>query len=206
VLHISIESFGGELADRLRAQLIETMKPVQGLFAAFRAIAHLGNRQMSDVIAAAYVPDPSGFMRVPGNAHGQDWVNYGVNLLDQQPEDQHLQLSRTIAEALAPVRASLGAGRAWTQYVPLARRPKRYVRKGYTTEGLRGDERPFGGDTAAADQRTTVDTATTSRPLPASTGRVRTGYAGQLPPGTVIDGNIAPALVDNLMRGDSYAI
>jgi hypothetical protein len=147
VLENDLIAFGGDMTENLRAELLEKVKPLQGVFEAFRAIGALGGPGVRDVIEAAYVPDPKGFMRM--QASGMGWMNYGTNLLAEAPEAEHAQQAGAIVEALRPVRASLAAAKGLGAYVPLDKRPKPYVRRGYSHEGVKGDSRKFGGDDSA---------------------------------------------------------
>lgn len=208
VLEQDLIALGGNMLEQLRAEILEKVKPLQGVFAAFRALRALGNEGVRDVIDAAWVPDPKGFMRLSAGAGS---MNYGTNLLAEAPEPEHAQLAESISKAVAPVRASLAAAKALGSYVPLDKRPKAYVRRGYTTEGVKGDQRPFGGkpDPESGAPAAARPQPSGPRPLPPSTGRVRHGYAGQLPPGTPVDGDMGAQLVSNLMRtngGSEFAV
>jgi hypothetical protein len=156
----------------------------------------IGGLELRDFLAAALVPDPDGFMRFPA---GGGWVNQGANLLDMPPDDIGAAAARAITEGLKPVRESLAAARAHSNYVPLAKRPKPYVRKGYTTEGVKGDARPFGAADAPPQPARALDTRSPS------TSASRTGYAGELPPGTALEGDIAYAQTQDFLRANPIA-
>ncbi|WP_432731461.1 hypothetical protein [Variovorax sp. W6] len=85
----------------------------------------IGGPTMRDFTDAAYVPRPSGFMRQRVNG---GWYNAGANLLEPSqglgPEATEIQ------SLIAPIRQAAVNGKVYPEYVPLARRPGPYVRKG----------------------------------------------------------------------------
>jgi hypothetical protein len=109
------------------------------VFAALRSLDQRIGSLARDVCDAAFVPDPKGFNRV--QSHGGGFMNFGTNLLAEQPEPEHGALAADLRETLAPVRASIAAGKALGTYVPLAKRPKPYVIKGQKV-GLGWKESP----------------------------------------------------------------
>lgn len=200
VLENDLLTFSGDLTERLRAEILERCKPLQGAFAALRALGPLGGVGVRDVIDAAYIPDPRGFVRMQGGT-GVGSINCGTNLLAGEPEPEHAELAKAITQALAPVRASLVAGKALGSYVPLDKRPKPYVRKGWSSQGVTGERR------AAAEQSTAHASSAQSQlpqaaqggpaAQPQASGFQRKHHAD----GTPIDGDMGRQMVDNMMRG-----
>jgi hypothetical protein len=129
VLENDLIDFGDTAIDLLRAELLEKVKPLQGVFAAMRVISlNTAGMAAREFVDAAFLPDPKEFNRasVGGRMH------FGTNLLAESPEPEYAQHAQAMSVALAPIRASLAAGKALGSYVPLDRRPKPYVRKGYS--------------------------------------------------------------------------
>lgn len=128
VLENDLIKYSDKTLDQLRAELLEKVKPLQGVFAALRCLDQRMGSLARDVCDAAFVPDPRAFNRV--HAHGAGPINYGTNLLAEAPESEHAQLADAIRAALGPVRASIAAAKGLGTYTPIAARPKPYVRKG----------------------------------------------------------------------------
>jgi hypothetical protein len=181
-------------AQALRNELQEAVRPLVRVMARARAV---GGPELRDFLSAALVPDPEGFMRFPVSGGG--WVNQGTNLLDAPPDEIGAAAARAISENLKPVRESLAAVRSHGDYVPLAKRPKPYVRKGRTTEGVKGDARPFGAADAPPKPARALDTRSPS------TATSRTGHVGDLPPGTPLEGDIAYAQTQEFLRANPIA-
>ncbi|NML43508.1 hypothetical protein HHL11_07095 [Ramlibacter sp. G-1-2-2] len=126
VLQNDLIAFGNGVMEQARAELLEKVKPLQGLFAALRTIGATGEaRAVREFVEAAYVPDPKGFSNSVGYER-----RFGTNLLAEQPDPEHAQLAAHLSAALAPIRASLAAGKALGTFVPLDRRPRPYIRRG----------------------------------------------------------------------------
>lgn len=110
------------------------------LAAAIEKAHAIGGPTMRDFTDAAYVPRPSGFMRQRVNG---GWYNAGANLL--QPPPQGLgEEAAAIHSQILPIRQAVLNGKVYPEYVPLSRRPRPYVRKGY-------EVRDFGTPAPAAD-------------------------------------------------------
>lgn len=202
VVEQSLITYADAILQGLREEIRQKVKPLQGIMQALRVLSTTGASNVRDILAACFVPEPDGFLRIMGP---EGWRDIGTNLLDVAPEGDHAAMANALSDALAPVRDSIRTAKAMPAYLPLAKRPRAYQKKGYTHEGVKGDARPFGAPSEASRQSSMQGPAS----LPKSTGRVREGYAGELPPGTALDGNVAPALVDNLMRthgGSEFAV
>ncbi|MGF6664835.1 hypothetical protein QF000_006503 [Paraburkholderia atlantica] len=117
------ESFKARISEELR----EAVAPLLPILEKARAVGPM----LNDFCQAAYLPDPLGFILSNANI-GTTVGNVGVNLLNGASG-----LTNPIAEAMAPVNATLNAFRAHRAYVPLANRPKPYVIKG-SSEGPGG--------------------------------------------------------------------
>jgi hypothetical protein len=202
VVEQSLIAYSDAIVESLREEIREKVKPLQGIMQALRVLSPIAAGNVKDILSACFVPEPDGFMRIMGP---EGWRNIGTNLLDVPPDEAHAATANALSEALAPLRDSIRTAKALPAYVPLAKRPRPYAIKGYTHDGVKGNARPFGAPSEASQQSRMQGPA----PLPKSTGRVREGYAGELPPGTALDGNVAPALVNNLMRthgGSEFAV
>ncbi|MBB3637156.1 hypothetical protein [Variovorax atrisoli] len=85
----------------------------------------IGGQTMRDFTDAAYVPRPSGFIRQRVNG---GWYNAGANLLE--PSQGLGPDAAEIQSLISPIRQAAVNGKVYPDYVPLARRPGPYVRKG----------------------------------------------------------------------------
>lgn len=201
VLENDLLTFSSDVIERLRTEILEKVKPLQGVFAAFRALGPLGGIAIRDVIDAAYIPDPKGFVRMQGGT-GVGSLNCGTNLIAQEPEPDHAELAKAISQALAPVRASLVAGKALGSYVPLARRPKPYVRQGMVS----------GEATRAAAAARENSEAAKPAALPAAQQAQASGFRRKHhADGSAIDGDMGRQMVDNMMQsrgegGSEFAV
>ncbi|WP_343661101.1 hypothetical protein [Ralstonia sp.] len=110
------ESFKVRISEELR----EAVKPLLPIMEKARAVG----RPFNDYFQAAYLPDPEGFI-VNTKSAGAIFGHVGVNLLNGTSGEPN-----PITEVMEPVNAALNALRAHRAYVPLAKRPKPYVRKG----------------------------------------------------------------------------
>lgn len=127
-LRIEFSGWQSGLAARIGTELEALVAPIRTLVAIANAAAHgAGANSLSDFVAAAYIPDPDGFIRTPV-AHG--WENRGRNLLQGLPNTRPAEAEAVAVQCL-PVLQALRAGESHKAYVPLARRPVPYVRKGY---------------------------------------------------------------------------
>ncbi|MBP6897333.1 MAG: hypothetical protein KBC94_23195 [Pseudacidovorax sp.] len=127
-LRIEFSGWQNGLAARIGTELEALVAPIRTLVAVAKAAAPgTGATSLSDFVAAAYIPDPDGFVRIP-TATG--WESRGRNLLEGLPTSQPAEAEAVAAQCL-PVLQALRAGESHTAYVPLARRPVPYVRKGY---------------------------------------------------------------------------
>ncbi|CBJ50351.1 hypothetical protein [Ralstonia solanacearum] len=110
------ESFKVRICEELR----EAVKPLLPIMDKARAMG----RPFNDYFQAAYLPDPEGFI-LSTQYIGAISGHVGVNLLNGASGEPN-----PIMEVMAPVNEALNALRAHRAYVPLAKRPKPYVRKG----------------------------------------------------------------------------
>lgn len=110
------ESFKARISEELR----EAVKPLLPIMEKARAVG----RPFNDYFQAAYLPDPEGFI-LSTQYTGANFGHVGVNLLNGVSGEPN-----PITEAMGPLNEALNALRAHRAYVPLAKRPKPYVRKG----------------------------------------------------------------------------
>jgi hypothetical protein len=225
VLENDLLRFGDSMMDQIRAELLEQVKPLQGVFAAIRALAPVGDSNVRELIQAAHVPDPSDCRRIQGPGVGA--MTFGTNLLALEPEPEYRARAEAISATLAPIRTSIVAAKALGNYLPLDRRPKPYVRRGYTMDGeatraARAKEAAEAERAAAEAQRpgfkrsinsggSLVDDAKAAEQRkPGFRARVREGYADQPPPGTAIDGEMGHQRVNALLHstkdGSAFAV
>lgn len=195
-----IRVLAGNLMEQLRAQLLEQVKPLQGVLAALRAVAPIAP-QVREYTAAVCLPDLKGF----AGTQQHFGMVFGVNLLAEEPDVEHGRLAAAITEALCPIRASLAAAKSLGAFVPLAKRPKPYVRKSWTNDGVTGEKRAAAeaAQSEAAHARRSQITGPNDRQPPGFKARARTGRVGDLPLGTPVDGEIGHQLVNNMMRNGS---
>lgn len=131
-LRIEFSGWQSDLADRIGSELEVLVAPIRQLVAMAKAAAYgAGTSNLSDFVAAAYIPSPSNFLRT--RDHG-GWVNLGRNLLEGLPNSLPAEAAAITAQCL-PVLQALRAAESHTAYVPLARRPVPYVRKGVEIRG-----------------------------------------------------------------------
>lgn len=131
-LRIEFSGWQNGIAARIGTELEALVAPIRTLVAMANAAAYgSGANSLSDFVAAAYIPDPDGFMRTRDRG---GWVNQGRNLLVGLPNSRPAE-AEAIAVQCLPVLQALRAGESHTAYVPLARRPVPYVRKGYEIRG-----------------------------------------------------------------------
>lgn len=128
----------GSILDTLRDELAEAVRPLIGVLAKAKAMSQC-SEGLRDTLLAAWVPDPQNFMRMTNGAYS---CNQGRNLLDGRPDEHQRAEAEAITIALLPINQLISAPHS--EYVPLAKRPKPYVRKGYTMHGRAADEAPFG--------------------------------------------------------------
>jgi len=119
-LNLEVSMLGESFKVRICEELREAVKPLLPILEKARAVG----RPFNDYFQAAYLPDPEGFV-LSNKYIGAISGHAGVNLLDSASGE-----SNPITEVMAPVRAALNALCAHRAYVPLAKRPKPYVRKG----------------------------------------------------------------------------
>jgi hypothetical protein len=129
------------LASAISNELAAALKPAIAVLAKARAI---GGAQMNLLVAGAVVPDPAASISLMGEAA------FCTNLLHAAPDAQHEEAAGGIREALAPLRATLAAARGLARYLPLGKRPKPYVRRGYTMDGVTRENLAANASAAAA--------------------------------------------------------
>jgi len=109
---------------------------------------------LNDFCVGAYLPDPETFILAASN-HTSAGANVGTNLLREASGQPNLVIS-----AMRPVNDALNALRAHRAYVPLAKRPKPYVRKGaYDGPGGRVDRPEESEPPAPVPPRMTIEEA-----------------------------------------------
>ncbi len=120
VLNLETNSLAESFKERISEELREAVKPLLPILEKARAVGPL----MNDFCQAAYLPDPAGFYLARSN-NNANFANIGFNLLSGASG-----LPNPINEVMAPVNAALAAWRGHKPYLPLAKRPVPYVRKG----------------------------------------------------------------------------
>ncbi|WP_342616977.1 hypothetical protein [Rhodoferax sp. GW822-FHT02A01] len=177
ILGIERHIWSEVIIDAIRDELEAAVRPLIGVMAKAKAFGRF-NGFLSDFLNAAWVPaDPKSFLRAANGAYA---YNIGRNLLDGSPDDAQRAHADAIVAAVAPIYQQLNMKHA--EYVPLDKRPKPYVKKGYTMRGQAADETPFG-------QASKTDTA----PEPAATPAKKLSMED-------LDIEMGHKLVKNLMR------
>ncbi|MGA3845967.1 hypothetical protein ACI2UC_20310 [Ralstonia nicotianae] len=120
MLKLEVSMLAGSFKVRICEELREAVKPLLPIMERARAVG----LPFNDYFQAAYLPDPEGFI-LSTQYIGAISGHVGVNLLNGASGEPN-----PITEVMAPVNAALNALRAHRPYVPLAKRPKPYVRKG----------------------------------------------------------------------------
>jgi hypothetical protein len=121
-LNLEAGMYARDLKSQISVELREAVKPVLAVLRNAHAVDSVGLHQFTDFFFAAYLPDPETFI---GSGRSEN-KNIGTNLLDDRSTDEQ----NPIALVLAPVKAAMTAIGAHRPYVPLAKRPKPYVRRG----------------------------------------------------------------------------
>lgn len=194
-LQVAVSAYFSGAKAAVSAALEEAVKPLRGVL----AIAEALGEPLRDTLRGAMVPNPHSYRLLQPLRQGVTHI--GENLLDTAPTEQDAAAAQEVRSLIAPAIAALANGRAHRAYVPLAKRPKPYVLRGYSYEGVKGDARSF-GDKPDAEPAPNTPQETGPKPLKPSASRARTGFADELPPGTPRDGNVGPSLVNQLMRTD----
>jgi len=135
LLNMEVGFLAGDIKSQIAKEMRDAVIPVLAVIAKAR-VAGLG--QFNDFLAAAYLPDPEGFMIAGGSAIDVTSNYRGLNLLDRSystPETDAL------VAALKPVRDAIAAVRSHKPYIPLANRPTPYQIKG-SNEGPGGKPAP----------------------------------------------------------------
>lgn len=154
----------------LSVEIEQAVKPLQAVIAKARAMqSSFAQQELQDFVQAVWLPEPQGFMRLQSQ-HGLD--NVGTNLLGQCDEVGQAA-AHGVAEALSQLQRVLSGARAHSAYIPLAKRSKPYVRRGYVVQG-----RDYFSDKAKAD---------VGEPVAASACRPQ-------------ELNMGPAMVENIGR------
>ena len=120
MLNLEVGMLAESFKVRISEELREAVKPLLPIMEKARAVG----RPCSDYFQAAYLPDAGGFV-LSNKYIGAISGHVGANLLDSASGEPN-----PITEVMAPVYAALNMLRAHRAYVPLAKRPKPYVRKG----------------------------------------------------------------------------
>jgi len=130
VLNLEVSMMVASLKSLIAQEIREAAKALLPIMERARAIGP----QLNDFCVGAYLPDPETFILAASN-HTSAGANVGTNLLREASG-----LPNTITEVMKPVNDALNALRAHRAYVPLAKRPVPYVRKGaYDGPGGRVD-------------------------------------------------------------------
>jgi hypothetical protein len=127
MLNLEASMAGQEVQANVAAELRLKVKELQSIFAKVRSLNRLTPiGTTADFLASAYVPDLERCLRIPGP---NGFTNTSPNLIDVVTEETS-RAEAEIAEQLKPIAEALVAGRRHRAYIPLARRPAPYVRKG----------------------------------------------------------------------------
>lgn len=127
MLNVEASMAAVEVQANIAAELRLKVKELQSIFAKVRCLNRLTPiGTTTDFLASAYLPDLEMVMRIPGP---NGFSNTTPNLLDVVTEETR-RAETEIAQQLKPIAEALVAGRRHRPYVPLARRPVPYVRKG----------------------------------------------------------------------------
>lgn len=129
--NMASEALQSQLAEEIR----EKTKDLQLLYAKVRALHRLVPMpRTDDFLLDAYIPDLEACMRINT---GTSSYNTAPNLLvGTSPETQRAEAE--IVALLKPISAAIAAGRQHRPYIPLAKRPQPYVRKGILLEAGAG--------------------------------------------------------------------
>lgn len=130
-LQIEVTSYFESVKPALSAELEQAVKPILGILAKARVFG----RPMQDTVRSLFIPDPVGFV-LREHPLLQGYHYDGKNLLEGDPSEEQQAEAHAISEMIAPAFRALAAGSAHQEYVPLEKRPKKYVIKGYTHEGV----------------------------------------------------------------------
>jgi hypothetical protein len=129
MLSAELQQYYESVKPALAAEMEAAVKPVIAVLAKVGAFG----LPMRDVMRSAFIGNPADFHLVGPGMLSHDWR--GTNLLTQPPLEADVSVATEIQAMLAPAVQALVRGRAHPEYVPLARRPKPYVIKGYTHDG-----------------------------------------------------------------------
>lgn len=130
VLNLEVSMLVASFKSLVAQEMREAAKALLPIMERARAMGP----QLNDFCVAAYLPDPETFMLSAINYKSQNG-NVGVNLLRGESG-----MPNPVVEVMKPVNEALAALGRHSAYVPLAKRPKPYVRKGtYDGPGGRVD-------------------------------------------------------------------
>ncbi|HDR8987717.1 TPA: hypothetical protein QDA93_000276 [Burkholderia vietnamiensis] len=120
---IATQSLRSDIAEELRSKVHD----LQLIYAKIRALHGLvPNDRTGDFLQSAMVPDPDHCMRITTRGGTYE---ASTNLLDVR-NDATAVAETLISEAMRPITEVLMLARKHRPYVPLAKRPAPYVRKG----------------------------------------------------------------------------
>jgi hypothetical protein len=122
-LSAEIGALEARLTSEISCELAAALRPVIAVLAKARAI---GGPQMTLLASSAVVPDPAAGIDIVGRS------TFCSNLLDAVPDELQAGAADAIRQTMLPLRATLAKARGLPSYVPLSKRPKPYVRRGYT--------------------------------------------------------------------------
>ncbi|MCL9851198.1 hypothetical protein RSP673_011140 [Ralstonia solanacearum P673] len=129
-LNLEVSMLVARFKSVVAQEMREAAKALQPIMERARAMGP----QLNDFCVGAYLPDPETFMLSAVNYKSQNG-NAGVNLLRGESG-----MPNPVVEVMKPVNEALAALGRHSAYVPLAKRPKPYVRKGtYDGPGGRVD-------------------------------------------------------------------
>jgi hypothetical protein len=127
LMNLEASMAGQEVEEIIAAELRLKVKELQSMFAKVRALNRVTRSARTlDFLMDAYVPDLEKCMRTVGK---NGTSNSSPNLIDVVTEETG-RAEAEIAEQLKPIADALAAGSRHRTYIPLAMRPKPYVRKG----------------------------------------------------------------------------
>ncbi|EIN02299.1 hypothetical protein WQE_04902 [Paraburkholderia hospita] len=142
--NIAAQNLQAELASELRSKVAE----IRSIYAQVRALQSvIPLQQARDFLVCAHVPDLDHCMVSYPHGIPRD---FSQNLLEQRDDATEAAESQ-IAEALKPITDAFLLARKHNPYVPLAKRPVPYVRKGaWDGPGGRTGDRPEQSEQAEA--------------------------------------------------------